>query len=70
MENKKQFVKALGEFLGEHVYRLNIKKFEYLKDERREEFVLISFNDGFQKKIRITGNSELAILLDVAKRLS
>ena len=29
MENKKQFVKALGELLSRHVYRLNIKKLEY-----------------------------------------
>ena len=70
MENKKRFVHELGKLLGKYAYRLNIKNFEYLKAENGEEYVLISFNDGFQKRICITGDSELAIMLDVAKRLS
>ncbi|MBR1529911.1 MAG: hypothetical protein IJ642_11520 [Oscillospiraceae bacterium] len=63
-------MKALGELLSSHIYRLNIKELQYLETDQKEEFVLISFNDGFQKKICITGNSELAIMLDIAKRLS
>ncbi|MBR0485910.1 MAG: hypothetical protein IJJ69_14235 [Oscillospiraceae bacterium] len=70
MENKKKFVHELGKLLGKYVYRLNVKEFDYQKDEQGEEFVLISFNDGFQKKICITGDSELAVMQDVAKRLS
>lgn len=70
MENKKKFVHELGKLLGKYVYRLNIKEFKYLKMENGEEYVMILFNDGFQKKICITGDSELAVMQDVAKRLS
>lgn len=70
MENKKKFVHELGKLLGKYIYRLNIKEFEYLKMENGEEYVMILFNDGFQKKICITGDSELAVMQDVAKRLS
>jgi len=70
MENKKSFVHELGKLLEKYVCRLNIKEFEYLKMENGEEYVIISFNDGFQKSVGITGDSELAIMQDVAKRLS
>lgn len=71
MENKKRFVHELGKLLGKYAYRLNIEEFEYLKMENGEEYVIISFNDGFnQKSVCITGDSELAIMQDIAKRLS
>ena len=69
-ENKERFVHELGELLGKYAYRLNIKELEYLKMENDEEYVMISFNNGFQKRICITGDSELAIMTDIASRLS
>lgn len=70
MTNKTQFLEDLGELMKKHIYRLNIKKFEYLKTENGEEFAVVWFNTDFQKKIRITGDSELAIMQDIARHIS
>lgn len=67
-EDKEHFVQEFGKLL--HVYdaRTGVESMEYIQ-EGYEEFVLITFDNGEQKKKFITGDSCLAILNDVYKML-
>ena len=67
-ENKGKFIQKFGEILHSYAGRTNVVSMEYIQ-EGYEEFVLITFENGEQKKKCITGDSCLAILNDVYKIL-
>ncbi len=67
-EKKGEFIQKLGEILHSYSGRTNIASMEYTQ-ENYEEFVLITFESGVQRKKCITGDSCLAILNDVYKML-
>ena len=67
-EDKDQFVQRFGDLLQVYVGRTNVQSMEYIR-EGCDEFVLITFENGEQKKKCITGDSCLAILNDVYKIL-
>ena len=69
IENKKDFVNDFGELLSKYAYRLNIKSMRYFTGENGSEFIEISFNDGFQKNLSVTGDSILAIVHDIYLKL-
>lgn len=65
--SKSRFVTRLG-ILLEGVDRLEIDHFVY-KTENDEEYVIMKFKSGYEKRVKITGDSELAIIQDVIKYL-
>lgn len=67
-EDKADFVQQLGTLMDVYAGRTNVKSMEYIQDGCAE-FVLITFENGEQKKKCITGDSCLAILNDVYKIL-
>lgn len=68
-ENKRMFVEALGELLTKHDSRSDIDHFEYIKTEYDEEYVRVVFKNCYTKMVCVTFDSNLAIMLDVAKAL-
>jgi hypothetical protein len=68
MENKATFVTALGELINKHT-RLSVDHTEYVTDNYNREYVRITYNNGYTKDIDITADSNIAIMLDVAKTL-
>ena len=69
-ENKAGFIQALGEVLHHYARRTDVVKAEYVQDEHGEEFAVITFNDGWNREICITGDSCLTIMQDIYKKLS
>lgn len=68
MINKSRFVSRLG-ILLEDVDRLDIYLFTYEKSESGDEYVIMKFKNGYEKRVNITGDSELGIIQDVIKHL-
>lgn len=67
-EDKEEFVQEFGKLLHVYAGRTNVRNMKYVQ-EGYDEFVLITFENGEQKKKFITGDSCLAILNDVYKML-
>lgn len=66
MENKVQTVKNL-ETLVKAMDRSAVKSLEYQITETEEEFVIITFNNGYKKSACVTADSELAMCIDTLK---
>ncbi len=67
-EDKVDFVQELGNLMNLYAGRTHVKSMTYVQDGCNE-FVLITFENGEQKKKCITGDSCLAILNDIYKIL-
>ena len=67
MENKKKFVKKLGVILMMYS-REKVKKFEYVRKED-EEFVCITYMNGYKKYVNVWGDSCIAIMSDIYKTM-
>ena len=67
MENKKKFVEKLGAILMMYS-REEVKKFEYVRKED-EEFVCITYINGYKKYVNIWGDSCIAIMSDIYKAM-
>ena len=67
-EDRADFVQELGNLMNLYAGRTNVKSMEYIQDGY-DEFVLITFENGEQKKKCITGDSSLAIINDIYKTL-
>lgn len=67
MENKKKFVEKLGVILMMYSGE-DVKKFEYVRKET-EEFVCITYINGYKKYVNIWGDSCIAIMSDVYKAM-
>lgn len=68
MENKAQFVAELGDLLSLHSCE-GIRWLKYHKYSDDFEAVDILFKSGAVKTVNVTGDSCVAIMLDVAKAL-
>ncbi|MDE5792081.1 MAG: hypothetical protein K2H66_00990 [Oscillospiraceae bacterium] len=69
MEDKEKFVQAIGQVLHKYAIRTEVVRAEYVKDEKHEEFAVITFADESQKNICITADSCLAIMGDIYRAL-
>ena len=68
--NKKSaFVSEFGELLKKHDDRNNIKSFEYFVVDSCIEILTITFENGHQKGIDVTGDSIIALTHDIYKAL-
>ena len=67
-EDKEEFVQEFGKLLHVYAGRTNVRNMKDVQ-EGYDEFVLITFENGEQKKKCITGDSSLAIMNDIYKTL-
>ena len=67
-ENKPEIVWDLCKLLRKTRHGSDISMMEYVKEECGE-YVLITFDGGFQKKINISADSGIAIIKDVLKNI-
>lgn len=67
-EDKITFIMELGESLHKCADRVDIKKLRYVRD-KHNEFVLITFENGLQKRVCVTGDSCVGIMNDIYKAL-
>ena len=67
-EDKAGFIQAMGKALCSYAYRTNVSEIEYAQTGS-EEFAVVTFHNGNQKSICITGDSCLAIMNDVYRKL-
>ena len=66
-ENKKVFVAELGELLHTRT-RQNVKDMLYI-EENGEEYVIVNFNNGYSKRVCVSGDSCIAIMSDIYRVL-
>ena len=69
MENKKEITAKLGELLkltrgGEDIEALN-----YVKEANGEEYVLMKHKDGYTRWICVSGDSGIALIVSVTRKL-
>lgn len=72
MERKKAFVTKISDAIAEsNAAGWDVEKIEY-KCLRKQysEFVRISYKEGTQQLINVTGNSERSILVEIARELN
>lgn len=67
-ENKPEIVWDLCKLLRKTRHGSDISMMEYVKEESGE-YVLITFDGGFQRKINISADSGIAIIKDVLKNI-
>jgi uncharacterized protein (DUF1786 family) len=67
-ENKRDFVRELGELIRRYS-REDIAALTYHKDDDGFEAVTIRFGNGYEKSLNVTGDSVIAIMVDVYKAL-
>ena len=67
MENKKKFVEDFGVLLMMYS-REDVEKLEYIKKDS-EEFVCITYTNGYKKYVNIRGDSCIAIMSDIYKAM-
>ena len=67
-EDKAGFIQAMGKSLCDYAYRTNVAEIDYVQDGS-EEVAVVTFHNGSQKIICITGDSCLAIMNDVYRKL-
>jgi len=67
-ENKAKFIQALGQAMHDYAYRTNVMKSDYVQSGG-EEYAMLTLSDGSEKSIRITGDSCLAIMYDIYRKL-
>ena len=67
-EDKAGFIQAMGKSLCDYAYRTNVAEIDYIQNGS-EEFAVVTFHNGNQKSICITGDSCLAIMNDVYRKL-
>ena len=67
-ENKPEIVWDLCKLLRKTRHGSDISMMEYIKEESGE-YVLITFDGGFQRKINISADSGIAIIKDVLKNI-
>lgn len=65
MENKYEIAKKLEELMK--LCRMSIDNLEYIEDEY-DEYVIVTYNHGWKRKIRVTGDSGRGMILDVVER--
>ena len=63
-KNQKEFIKSFEKTL--RLCNISIKSVKINDDNT---YVIITYNNNYQKKINISGNSNLAIIDDVVSRL-
>lgn len=68
-EDKAGLIRVLGETLRCYAGRTNVAKAEYVQAEHNEEFAVITFVNGSQKRVRITGDSCPAIVQDIYRKI-
>lgn len=72
---KKMFVESLGKMIAEYSEATEsglferIRSLQYVK-ERGEEYVYALYDEGLEKRICITADSEEAVLIDFANNIS
>ena len=67
MENKKKFIEGLGMLLIMYS-REKVRRLEYIEKDS-EEFVCITYTNGYEKYVNISGDSCIAIMNDVYKAM-
>lgn len=67
MENKKKFIEELGKLLMMYS-REEVEKLEYIRKDL-EEFVCITYMNGYKKYVNVWGDSCIAIMSDVYKAM-
>lgn len=67
-ENKRDFVRELGELLSRYS-REDIAALTYHMDDDGFEAVTIRFGNGYEKTVNVTGDSVIAIMTGVYKAL-
>lgn len=65
MENKYEIVKKLEELLK--ACRMSVGNLEYVEDEYGE-YVIVTYSNGYNRKINVTGDSGRGMILDVVER--
>lgn len=68
-ENKRDFVRKLGELLRRYS-REDIAALTYHMDDDGFEAVTIRFGNGYEKTVNVTCDSVIAIMQDVYKALA
>lgn len=68
MEDKKKFLKALEGLLKMTRDQADLDHIEY-EIARAEEAAVLVYDGGFTRKVNITGDSEMAIIRDIANAL-
>lgn len=66
-ENKKEFIRDLETALILYS-RVDIKGLEYFQTEY-DEYLIIKFTTGWEKKVNITGDSCIAVMHDLYRAL-
>lgn len=67
LENKEKFVEELGRILMMYS-REEVEKLEYIKKDS-EEFVCITYMNGYKKYVNVWGDSCIAVMSDVYKAM-
>lgn len=68
-ENKADFTAELGALLAKYS-REDIAALTYHKDDDGFEAVTIRYLNGYEKSLNVTGDSVIAIMVDVYKALA
>ena len=68
IENKALFVERLGDLLTQYDCRTDVDHLEYVSNNG-DEFVRIVFKNCHSQMVCVTMDSNIAIMLDVAKAL-
>ncbi len=69
MEDKKHICKLLIETLKATRNGHDVVDILYEKDERGQESATVVFDNGYKKKINVTGDSGTAMIYDIIIRL-
>ena len=69
LEDKAGFVQELGALLAKYS-REDIAALTYHKDDDGFEAVTIRYLNGYEKSLNVTGDSVIAIMVDVYKALA
>ena len=69
MKDREKFIQEIVSQISKHKYGKEVAKAEYEKG-KYSEFVIITFIDGSQKYICITGKSSVTILNDICSCLN
>ena len=63
-ENKVEITQKLFECLKITRYGSDIKKMEYI-EENGDEYIIVTFDNNYQKRICVTADSGKAMIMDV-----
>ena len=69
MENKKEITAKLGELLKLTRGGYDIESLEYVKEDNGDEFVFMKFDNGYSKRICVTADSGIAMIVDITRKL-